>query len=895
MAYIKNPTEAQKQEWIKQAKEQEEQLQNMIKNLTESYQEKPEKIAELLAFGSKFYKYSLRNNMLVYSQNPHATYVQSFKAWKDLGYPPKKGEHGVKVYVPVQATILKIGHDLVPLEQATKEQKNQYKAGEIESITKKHYKVGTVFDIAQTAYPKELYPTLFYMGYSSEIHEKLTKALTEFAQQSLNCDVVVENLKSISLRGTYVPGMIKLNEKLEDTQKLSTLAHEMGHAFMQHDLTKSMAQKELEADSLGIMLESYLGLEVTESRKRHLAEHYREYQREYQEQPEKRESFGEVMNNVYKRFRDAEPELSAYIEKYVPKPVMPDVQQKPARQTARMPQSDIYDTIKREVQITDYAALHGFSVRRIGTYYTLQEHDSVRIDPGRNCFWRNSGIDPVTHKAMGDNVSGSVIDFAALFVHDGSLHETLKELQGMVHIPDFTQPPAREKAIKPQRERDKKSLQENLPPRGTNMRRAYAYLTKSRYIDQDVVQDFVNKKMLYQDIKGNCVFVAYDDNGNPNFATFRGTLTDRRFLGDVPGNDYKRDFYINNGSDKLIVTESVIDAMSVMSILKGQGIDYHEYDYLAMAGTGKSEALLFHLQETPKKEVLLSLDHDVGGIAGMAEVSEKIGELGQEVKVTFHIPDIEQKDWNGELTRAAKKMKPMSSIPYLEEQPLPKICQCAIQSTENVEEKGFRMREGKHQYRLVEKVDGLIQPMDINRNIIYTNPKELETLVPPMYVMVKYSQLEEPVPLEVKSSEIQSLAKEEPKATPNLSAGEIDIKDIQEKYGIYNAIVELEGKETELGIWKQGEQFFIETGYAFEDTLEKHELNEAAVKVLAECYGEGITACQDGLITPPENISSLTGDRSQKTMFLEQMQKQELKRNQTIMTKQPGMSIEIEL
>lgn len=887
MAYIKNPTEAQKQEWIKQARQQEEQLQNMIKNLAESYQENPGEIAELLSFGSKFYRYSVKNNMLIYSQNPYSTYVQSFKAWKDLGYPPKKGEHGVKVYVPVEVTVLKIGTDLVPLEQATKEQKNQYKAGEIESTTRKHFKAGTVFDIAQTAYPKELYPKLFFMGFSSEVHNKLTQALAEYAQQSMNCNVVTEDMKSISLRGQYIAGQnqIKLNDKLEDTQKLSTLAHELGHALMQHDLTKSVAQKELEADSLGIMIESYLGLEITDSRKQHLATHYKKYEKEYQEQPDQRQSFGEVLTNVYKKFREAEPEMSKYIEKYVPKQIIPDVQPK---QIKKLSQSEIYDSIKQNIQIVDYAMMHGFSVHRMGSYYTLQEHDSVRIDSNRNCFWRNSAIDPITHQSMGNNVNGSVIDFAALFVHDNDMHETLKELQSMIDVTGYTQSPVHTQ----RKESVKKSLQENLPPKGDNMRRAYAYLTKSRYIDQDVVQDFVDHKMMYQDTKGNCVFVAYGDDGKPNFATFRGTLTDKRFLGDVSGNDYNRDFYINNGSDKLIVTESVIDAMSVMSILKGQGIEYHEYDYLAIAGTGKSEALLFHLQEKPKKEVLLSMDHDVAGVAGMARVKEKITELEQDVKVTFHVPTLEKKDWNEELAQVAKKMKPMSNISYLEEQPLPEIRQCAIQSTERIEEKGFRNREGKHQYRLVEKMDGVIQPMDIKRNVIYTNPNELKSLVPPMYVMVDYAQLEEQAPLQ---KETQKLIENEVQATNELSAGEIPIKDIQQKDGMYIAMIEIEGEDTELGIWKRGERFYVETGYVFDGTHEEHELNEMATVALGECYGEGLELRQNGLVMPEGDLGSLQGEKSPQTAFLEKIQKQEQVKNQRIITKQPGMSMEMEL
>ena len=56
------------------------------------------------------------------------------------------------------------------------------------------------------------------------------------------------------------------------------------------------------------------------------------------------------------------------------------------------------------------------------------------------------------------------------------------------------------------------------------------------------------------------------------------------------------------------MTESVIDAMSVMSILKGQNHDFQGYDYLVQAGTKKYDAVLTQLQEHPEvNEVLLAM------------------------------------------------------------------------------------------------------------------------------------------------------------------------------------------------------------------------------------------------------------------------------------------------
>ena len=44
-----------------------------------------------LVFQSQFYNYSFRNTMLIYIQNPEASYVKGFKAWNQLGRYVKKG------------------------------------------------------------------------------------------------------------------------------------------------------------------------------------------------------------------------------------------------------------------------------------------------------------------------------------------------------------------------------------------------------------------------------------------------------------------------------------------------------------------------------------------------------------------------------------------------------------------------------------------------------------------------------------------------------------------------------------------------------------------------------------------------------------------------------------
>ena len=55
---------------------------------------------QFLTFQSRFYRYSAKNTLLIFSQNPEATYVKGYRAWNDLGRFVKKGAKGIAVLAP---------------------------------------------------------------------------------------------------------------------------------------------------------------------------------------------------------------------------------------------------------------------------------------------------------------------------------------------------------------------------------------------------------------------------------------------------------------------------------------------------------------------------------------------------------------------------------------------------------------------------------------------------------------------------------------------------------------------------------------------------------------------------------------------------------------------------
>ena len=85
----------------KDAKEQlNEQLQEGIKRVLDS-----ENYRNWLDTSSKLFlnNYSFNNAILVWLQNPEATYTMGFEQWKDYGRSVAKGAKGIKIFVPVIA------------------------------------------------------------------------------------------------------------------------------------------------------------------------------------------------------------------------------------------------------------------------------------------------------------------------------------------------------------------------------------------------------------------------------------------------------------------------------------------------------------------------------------------------------------------------------------------------------------------------------------------------------------------------------------------------------------------------------------------------------------------------------------------------------------------------
>lgn len=319
----------------------------------------------------------------------------------------------------------------------------------------------------------------------------------------------------------------------------------------------------------------------------------------------------------------------------------------------------ICQKIRESIPIQDYAASRGFQIKKKGSFYNIKgesknaDFSSVMIKPSTNryCHYAND-----THWK-------SIIDFV-MELDNCDEKTAIQTLKPLIHTYDLSSAEISKNI--PKSNKQKTNVEFCLPERADTIRNAYAYLSKTRYINRDIIDYFIYNGNLYQDKHDNCVFVSYDRQGNAKFCNKRGTNTStkKRFLQDVPGSDYEHCFFMNNGSDTLIVTESVIDSMSVMSIIQDYGISINSYDYVALSGTGKWEAVLNILRENPNiKNTLLACDNDKWGLSAMKNIRNSISKNFPYIKVKDFLPKTEH-DWNDQLR--FNRIHGISSIDYMQ-------------------------------------------------------------------------------------------------------------------------------------------------------------------------------------------------------------------------------------
>ena len=190
--------------------------------------------------------------------------------------------------------------------------------------------------------------------------------------------------------------------------------------------------------------------------------------------------------------------------------------------------------------------------------------------------------------------------------------------------------------------REPKSFE--CPKANANMRRVFAYLTKTRGIDSRIVSAFAHAGILNEDAKyHNAVFVGKDESGIARHAHVRSTNSQgKTFRINIEGSDQRYSFHHIGSNGGLFVFEAPIDLLSHISLYP-QG--WQENSYVACCGTS-IQPVMKTLEQMPQAEtVLLCMDNDGAGQKANRRMAEQIKAEG--LTVMTQIP--QRKDWNDEL------------------------------------------------------------------------------------------------------------------------------------------------------------------------------------------------------------------------------------------------------
>lgn len=267
----------------------------------------------------------------------------------------------------------------------------------------------------------------------------------------------------------------------------------------------------------------------------------------------------------------------------------------------------------------------GEKLKKQGRVYRWMRYDSTVID--RNRWYRHSR-----------EIGGGPIQFMQHF-YGMDFVDAVKYLLGGEEGAEFVQA-----------SRTPETKQPFVPPQlSKNMHRTFAYLIKTRKIDADIVQHFVNEKKIFETEEyHNVAFCGYDEKGEMKQMHLRSTLPGNRFFLDIDGSDKQYYFrHIGTNSD-VYVFEAPIDMLSYITMNRE---NWQESSYVCLGGVA-IDALKNILSTNEQiSKVYMCVDRDDAGDKTVKRIGDELNEMGYEWERIFP----ENKDWNEDLTAGSEQ------------------------------------------------------------------------------------------------------------------------------------------------------------------------------------------------------------------------------------------------
>lgn len=201
-------------------------IESFIKELAHAVQDEATsgKVAEYLAFSKRFRKFSFNNSLLIFIQNPKATYVATFAQWKTMGVYVKKNPKVIWIYRPK----IKKEDDLKPNDDGIPD------GEEVTDKTRMSFIAYRVYDISDTNAEekgiKPQKPEWHDPNTPSEVADRIFEYALEFCKDK-GIKITHDTAKGGEM-GWSKGDHINLSSSVDGVDKIATLIHEIAHSLL---------------------------------------------------------------------------------------------------------------------------------------------------------------------------------------------------------------------------------------------------------------------------------------------------------------------------------------------------------------------------------------------------------------------------------------------------------------------------------------------------------------------------------------------------------------------------------------------------------------------------------------------------------------------------------------
>lgn len=304
----------------------------------------------------------------------------------------------------------------------------------------------------------------------------------------------------------------------------------------------------------------------------------------------------------------------------------------------------------KHVSIAAFLMQNGYELERTGSSYKGKIHDSLVIQLDGRWYWNSRdlhGYCPIElykHILINDYGYPDTIETKI---------EAIKRMAGSYS--DFLIPTAKNSPPPDPARLPEEPLLVPAPYKNNN--RVWAYLCKTRGLDQEIIKELIHEGKIYETTQSwdkekkefvdtqyhNAVFLSYDKNGQPQNGFMRDTRskTKKPYKCDVVMSDKSYGFVLSGvlGCDRVILFESFIDAISHKCM-------YQTEDWRLSLNGFNYAAIDRFLSEHPCiAQIVSGFDNDMAGHRYSKKLFDIYSKKGYQVSRQIPV----NKDWNLDL------------------------------------------------------------------------------------------------------------------------------------------------------------------------------------------------------------------------------------------------------